>query len=142
MFPTAVAPEPVLGLAADVLLEMASVGAGDVALGEGGGLVGKEGEVDEVAAAAELADVVEDDGHVVFASEMLGAEEEGGVDAEEGGPEAFEWVAGALVGEHHVGDGDMVVVVVLHDVADVGLVDDLGAEAGTAGGDEATEFFV
>lgn len=51
-------------------------------------------------------------------------------------------VARVLVREHHVGNRDSVSVVVLHDVAHVGLVDNLGAVTSATSSDESSETFV
>ena len=136
------APKPELGVLDDLPLQMTGIASRDLALRHRIGVVGEQGETHPIATTTLLDDIVYYDGHVVLAGEMLGAEQESRVASQESCPQAAMRIARRLVGEHHVGNGDMPTVVVLHHLPDVGLVDNLRPIAGAASRDKLAETLI
>lgn len=136
------APQPVFGLALQQLFEGADVLLYDVVLLCLQRMGAELAQYHLVASAAHLVDHIIDHGVVVFAGEIFGTIEKRCFLVQERGPVTLAGVAWRLVGQHHIGRGDVVAVVEPHHLAHIGLVDHLGAIAYATTGDECAYAFV
>ncbi len=111
-----------MGLILYQTLKSLDVFEGDASFGSLRGVGTEFAQYYVVAASFLLADLVVENGIVVFAGEMLCAIEEGCVLMQKICPEAFLGITGTLIAQHHISTWHVVLVVIGHYLANIGLI--------------------